>query len=210
MAVEAAGAGEVSAFLTDLAVRGRAATSTQKQALNAVVFILRDALGGQIGDIEFTRAFQPRRAPVVLSRGECGRLFAAMEGTPRLMAELAYGAGLRLMELIRLRVKDIDLERGHVVVRAGKGDKDRVTVLPALLAERLLAHRERLRGLWAADRAAGLPGVWLPEGLAKKWPRAGEQWEWQWMCCSFVALQGTRLSHPYAALQGQALTQTAA
>lgn len=142
---------------------------------------------------------------MVLSRAECARLFAAMEGTSRLMAELVYGAGLRLMELIRLRVQDIDTERGQVMVRSGKGDKDRVTVLPALLSERLLTLRERLRGLWASDRAAGLPGVWLPEGLARKWPKAGEQWEWQWMNCSFVALKGTRLSHPLRCAPGPSL-----
>ena len=105
--------------------------------------------------------------PVVLSRGECERLFEALEGTARLMAELAYGSGLRLMELLRLRVKDVDLDRRQLVVRAGKGDKDRVTVLPERLLERLAAHRERLRRLHAADREKGLPGVWLPEGLER-------------------------------------------
>lgn len=101
-------------------------------------------------------------------------------GTPRLMAELMYGAGLRLMELLRLRIKDVDLERGQVLVRGGKGDADRVTVLPDALLERLAAHRDRLRQLYEADRRAGLPGVWLPEGLERKYPRAGEAWEWQW------------------------------
>lgn len=181
LAVEAAGEREVAMFLTDLAVRGRAGVSTQKQALNALVFILREALGREVGEISFTRSHQPKRAPVVLSRRECTSLFESMEGTSRLMAELAYGSGLRLMELLRLRVKDLDLERGQVVVRAGKGDKDRVTVLPGRLEEPLRLHRERLRGLWEADRAKQLPGVWLPEGLAKKWPQAGETWEWQWL-----------------------------
>lgn len=181
MTVEAAGAREAAAFLSDLAVRGRVAVATQKQALNAVVFILREALGRHLDEIPFTRAMQSRRVPVVLSRGECARLFEGLEGTPRLMAELAYGSGLRLMELLRLRVKDVDLERGQLVVRAGKGDKDRVTVLPEKLHEPLRRHRERLRLLWAADREKQLKGVWLPEALARKWPRAGEQWEWQWM-----------------------------
>jgi integron integrase len=138
-------------------------------------------MGRDPGDFRgFVRARRRVRAPVVLSREECDRLFEAMEGTPRLMAELMFGSGIRLMELLRLRVKDVDLERGVLVVRAGKGDKDRVTVLPERLQERLRAHRERLRRLHVEDRLKGLPGVWMPEGLERKWPRAGEQWEWQW------------------------------
>jgi integron integrase len=117
---------------------------------------------------------------VVLTRAECQRLFAALEGVPRLMAELMYGSGLRLSELIGLRVKDVDLDRRQIVVRAGKGDKDRVTVLPESLVERLRAQRERLHGLHATDRAEGAPGVWLPEGLERKYPSAGQSWEWQW------------------------------
>jgi integron integrase len=98
----------------------------------------------------------------------------------RLMAELMYGSGLRLMELLSLRVKDVDLDRRQLVIRHGKGGKDRVTVLPDVLVERLQAHVERLQGLHAQDRAAGWPGVWLPEGLERKYPKAGESWEWQW------------------------------
>ena len=105
-----------------------------------------------------------------MSRAECERLFEALEGTPRLMAELMFGSGVRLLELLRLRVKDVDLERGQLVVRAGKGDQDRVTVLPERLQEKLRAHRERLRRLHVEDRAKELPGVWLPEGLERKWP----------------------------------------
>lgn len=177
----AAGAEEVAAFLTQLAVEQRAAPSTQKQALNAIVFLMREGLGRELGEIEFERARPKRRLPVVLSRAECARLFAEMEGTGRLMAELAYGAGLRLMELLRLRVQDLDLERNLLTVRGGKGDKDRVTVLPEKLKEALARQLGRLRELHAADRAAGLPGVWLPEGLARKYQRAGERWEWQWV-----------------------------
>jgi integron integrase len=103
-----------------------------------------------------------------------------MEGTMRLMAELMYGSGLRLMELLSLRVKDVDLDRRQLIIRHGKGGKDRVTVLPDALLERLRAHLERLRGLHAEDRQAGWPGVWLPEGLERKYPKAGELWEWQW------------------------------
>ena len=108
-------------------------------------------------------------------------MLSQLTGTTQLMAELAYGAGLRLMELLRLRVHHLDLERGQLKVYGGKGDKDRVTVLPVRLVEPLQAHLNRLKVLFAEDRAAGLAGVWLPEGLARKYPRAGEQWEWQWL-----------------------------
>jgi integron integrase len=118
--------------------------------------------------------------PVVLSRVECQRLFSVLEGTTRLMAELMYGSGLRITELLHLRIKDVDLERRQVLVRAGKGDKDRVTMVPEALLERLLAHRERLRRLHGEDREAEAPGVWLPEGLERKFPQAGKAWEWQW------------------------------
>jgi integron integrase len=176
-----AGAGEIKAFLSDLATRQRASASAQKQALNALVFLLREALGKPLADFgDFTRARQVRRVPVVLTRDECRRLFAALEGTTRLMAELMYGSGLRLTELLGLRIKDVDLERGQIVVRSGKGDKDRVTVLPQSLTEGLRAHRERLRRLHAADQEAGVPSVWLPEGLERKYPQAGQSWEWQW------------------------------
>jgi len=172
---------DVRGFLTDLATRQRVSASTQKQALNALVFLLREALAkdpGEFGD--YARARRPLRVPVVLSRKECQRLFGVMTGTPRLMAELMYGSGLRLTELLRLRVKDLDLERAQITVRAGKGDKDRVTMVPIALTERLMAHREWLRALYEKDREAGLPGVWIPEGLDRKYPKAGEAWEWQW------------------------------
>jgi integron integrase len=134
---------------------------------------------GEFGD--FARARKAVRIPVVLSRTECRQLFAALDGTTRLMAELMYGSGLRLTELIGLRVKDVDLERCQIVVRAGKGDTDRVTMLPESLLPRLYAHRERLRALHEEDRRAAVPGVWLPEGLERKYPTAGQQWEWQWL-----------------------------
>lgn len=179
--VESATEADLREFLSRLATQQRVSAATQKQALNALVFLLRDSLGKPLGDFsDFTPARRRERVPVVLSKEECRRLFAALAGTPRLMAELMYGAGLRLMELLRLRIKDVDLERGQVLVRGGKGDADRVTVLPDALLERLAAHRDRLRQLYEADRRAGLPGVWLPEGLERKYPRAGEAWEWQW------------------------------
>jgi integron integrase len=177
----AAGAEEVAAFLTALAVAQRASPATQRQALNALVFLMEEALHRRLGEIRFRRAAPRERMPVVLSREECRRLFAELDGTTRLMAELMYGSGLRLMELLRLRVQHVDLERGQLRVSGGKGDKDRVTVLPTKLIQRLREHVEELRELYAADRAAGLPGVWLPEGLARKFPKAGERWNWQWL-----------------------------
>jgi integron integrase len=177
----AATADDIGAFLTRLAVDQRASPSTQKQALNALVFFLEEGLHRKLAPIDFKRAYPRQRMPVVLSRGECERLFENLDGTARLMAELAYGSGLRLMELLRLRVQDLDLARARLMVRGGKGDKDRVTVLPGRLQRPLAEHLDRLRQLHAEDRAAGLPGVWLPEGLAQKYQGAGEAWEWQWV-----------------------------
>ena len=177
----AAGKEEVGAFLSHLAVTQRASPSTQKQALNAVVFLMQEALHRELGDIEFHRAQPSQRVPTVLSAEECQRLFAQLDGTPRLMAELAYGSGVRLMELLRLRVHHLDLDRRQLRVLSGKGDKDRATVLPESLVESLRDHLARLRVLYAEDRALELPGVWLPEGLARKYPKAGETWEWQWL-----------------------------
>jgi integron integrase len=172
---------DIKAFLSELAVKRRVSRSTQKQALNALVFLFREGLGREAGDLSgFQTSRRGPQIPTVLSRKECQRLFEAMEGTSRLMAELMYGSGLRLMELLRLRMKDVDLTRQQVIVRGGKGDKDRVTLLPEVLVERLRAHRDRLRGLHEQDRAAGLAGVWLPEALARKYPGAGVSWEWFW------------------------------
>ena len=179
--LETATGEDLKLFLSDLAVRGRVAVATQKQALNALIFLFREGLGREAGDLTgFQLSRRGPRVPTVLSRKECQRLFEAMEGTARLMAELMYGSGLRVMELLRLRIKDVDLARLQVVVRAGKGDTDRVTMLAESLAERLRAHRDRLRGLYDQDRAAGLAGVWLPEALERKYPGAGTSWEWFW------------------------------
>lgn len=178
---DAASGQEVAAFLSELALRGRASPSAQKQALNALVFLMQEALHRELGQLEFKRAFAKHRLPTVLAAGECRSLFAQMEGTTRLMAELAYGAGLRLMELLRLRVHHVDLERRRLQVFAGKGDKDRITLLPENLVPQLRVHLGRLRTLWEEDRTANAPGVWLPEGLARKFPQAGVSWEWQWL-----------------------------
>ncbi|MCB1104607.1 MAG: integron integrase [Cephaloticoccus sp.] len=173
--------GEVQDFLSKLAVESRASASGQKQALNALVFLMQEALHIDLGDMQFKRARPRRKIPVVLSRAEIGRLLSAMPADYRLMAELMYGSGLRLMELLRLRVHHLDLERGQLQVYAGKGDKDRITVLPESLRERMTAHLAGLRETFAEDRRRNAPGVWLPEGLARKYPNAGCQWQWQWV-----------------------------
>lgn len=168
-------------FLSHLAVKERCSGTTQRQALNAAVFFFREVLGREPRVLAgYERPPRRQNVPTVLSREECGRLFAQLEGTTRLMAELMYGAGLRLSELLRLRVKDVDLERLQLSVRAGKGNKDRLTMVPRSLAAPLREHRERLRGLYEKDRAAKLPGVALPEALERKWPKAGEKFEWFW------------------------------
>jgi integron integrase len=172
---------DVSAFLSMLAVELRSSQASQKQALNALVFLMQEALHRELGELNFRRSKKPQRVPTVLSREECIRLFGELSGTERLMAELAYGAGLRLMELLRLRVHHLDLERGQLKIYAGKGNKDRVTVLPERLQAGLKAQIERLRQRFQIDREEGLAGVWLPEGLARKYPKAGVSWEWQWL-----------------------------
>jgi integron integrase len=172
----------IKGFLSELAVKGRVSAATQKQALNAILFLFRQALGRELGDLTgYEVSRRGRRMPSVLSRAECHRLFEALEGTARLMAEVMYGAGLRLTEMLRLRIKDVDLERCQITVRFGKGDKDRMTVLPEKVVEKLRAHRDRLRTLHEQDRAAGVAGVWLPEALERKYPGAGTAWEWFWL-----------------------------
>ena len=172
---------QVEAFLTHLAVHSRCSPATQRQALNAIVFLLHRAYDSPQGKLNYTFAAPKRRLPVVLSRDECRMLFAHLDGTYRLMAELAYGAGLRLLELLRLRVKDVDPSRGCISVHGGKGDKDRVTVLPKSLVSALKPHLLRLQSLHSQDRAAGLPGVWLPESVKNKFPNAGSEFPWQWV-----------------------------
>jgi len=177
----AVGKEELDAFLSRLAVEERLSPSSQKQALNALVFLMREALHREPGELNFHKASPSRRAPSVLSHEECRLLFAQLEGTTRLMAMLMYGSGIRLMELIRLRVGAIDLARGALTVRGGKGDKDRTTVLAQRVVPELERHLGRLRALWEKDRREGLPGIWLPEGLDRKYPNAGKEWPWQWL-----------------------------
>ena len=175
------GGAEVTMFLSHLARDEKVSASTQNQALNALVFLYREVLGLELGDLaEALRATRPKRLPVVLTREEVGRLFIAMEGTHRLMAQLLYGTGLRLMELLRLRIKDVDFGQNQIVVRGGKGNKDRVTVLPDRLKAELQTHLERVRLLHEKDLAEGLGWVELPEGMQRKFPNAEREWAWQW------------------------------
>ncbi|MFN3409916.1 MAG: integron integrase [Limisphaerales bacterium] len=176
------GAVEVNGFLGHLALTEGVAASTQNQALNALVFLYGQVLGQELGAIgEFARAKRPERMPVVLSREEVRALLARLEGTQQLIGRLLYGTGLRLLEGLRLRVKDLDFARGQITVRGGKGDKDRVTMLPEALKEALAAQLHRVRELHEKDLAAGLGEVWLPGALRAKWPKAGREWAWQWV-----------------------------
>ena len=176
------GAAEVEAFLTSLAVERQVAAATQKQALAALLFLYREVLELDLPWLDgITRAKQRVRVPVVLTQAEVKRLLDLMEGTPGLMARLLYGSGMRLMEGVRLRVKDIDFDRHEITVREGKGGKDRRTMLPTSLVEPLQAHLVRVRALFDGDRAQDFPGVQMPDALARKYPDAASSWGWFWV-----------------------------
>lgn len=173
---------EVGAFLTHLATDAKVAASTQNQALSALLFLYKEVLKQEIGWLEkVERAKKPVRLPVVLTRDEVQRIFAHLHGTPRLMAGLLYGSGLRLMECLRLRVKDVDFGSVSVTVRDGKGAKDRVTMLPVNLAPGLDRHLRRVKLQFEEDVECGFGGVYLPDALARKYPRAAKEWAWQWV-----------------------------
>ncbi|HRX71329.1 MAG: integron integrase [Gammaproteobacteria bacterium] len=177
-----AGATAVVSFLETLAVQGNVAASTQNQALNALTFFYDQALEQPLGDLgSFVRAKRPSRLPVVLTRGEVQRLLDQMEGTHRLMASLMYGTGMRLMECLRLRVQDVDFAYGQILVRDGKGQKDRITPLPQKLIEPLRAHLEKAQTLHIKDLRQGYGEVYLPFALAKKYPNAAKEWRWQYV-----------------------------
>lgn len=173
---------DVSRFLTDLVIDAKVSASTQNQAFNALLFYFKHGLGREAGLITgVVRSRKPIRLPVVLSKDEVRRVLSAMSGTPRLMATLLYGSGLRLMECCRLRIKDLDFDQNQVVVRAGKGDKDRLTALPAALREPLRLHLNKVRAQHEEDLANGLGAVELPNALARKYPKAPTEWGWQWV-----------------------------
>jgi integron integrase len=175
------GAAEVKAFLEHLAVRRNVAANTQNQALSALVFLYRHVIEHSLELDNFVRAKRPRHLPVVLTRQETRTLLEKLHGTQWLMASLLYGSGMRLMEVIRLRVKDVDFEYREILVRNAKGAKDRVVPLPETVIDPLRGHLVRVRELFTEDRERGLPGVHMPGALAKKYPNAGTAWIWQFV-----------------------------
>jgi integron integrase len=169
-------------FLSSLAVEKRISPSTQNQVLNAIVFFFRHVLEKNIdGEISAVRARRRRHLPVVLTVKEIQNIFDRMLGTPKLMAMIIYGCGLRLQECLNLRIKDIDFEQNIVIVRSGKGDKDRRTVLPESLKDLLIEHCAAVRLVYEKDREKNLPGVFLPGAFEKKYPNAGKELAWFWL-----------------------------
>jgi len=176
------GAAEVTAFLTALAVRDRVAASTQNQALNALLFLYREILGVELPWLDgLVRAKRPQHLPTVLTREEVRTVLEQLDRAPRLMALLLYGAGLRLLECCRLRIKDVDFATSQITIRDGKGSKDRVTMLPSAVKIDLARQVERARALHQRDLAAGAGWVELPWALGRKYPNAGREWAWQWV-----------------------------
>ncbi len=176
------GGGEVEGFLTDLAVRGKVAASTQNQAKSAILFLYKQVLETELPWLDnVTRAKAPQRLPVVLTHKEVQAVLAKLSGTHWLVASLLYGAGMRLMEVIRLRVKDVEFARGEIIVREGKGFKDRVTMLPQSVAQPLKLHLAKVKALHDEDLSLGHGEVYLPFALAKKYPNAGREWGWQYV-----------------------------
>jgi integron integrase len=176
------GEADVGRFLDWLAVKRRVAASTQNQALNALLFLFREVLKrDQVTFGDFARAKRPKRLPTVLTKGEVARLLEALEGEYRLMASLAYGAGLRLMEVLRLRVQDLDFGYKQIEVRNAKGGRDRLVPLPELLIPQLLVHLEAVQAQHQEDLAIGCGAVYLPDALARQRPNANREWIWQYV-----------------------------
>lgn len=176
------GQAEVERFLLHLATQNNVAPSTHRQALSGLLFLYRQVLDIELPWMkEIGRPRVRDRIPVVLSRMEVARLLQEMDANDRLIGQVLYGMGLRLMECLRLRIKDVDFERRIVIVREGKGSKDRVVMLPTALMQPLRQQMAFSRSLWAEDRAANLPGVWLPDALERKYPRAPTAWAWHWV-----------------------------
>ncbi len=173
---------EVEAFLSHLAVKHNVSASTQNQAKAAILFLYREVLGNELpwlDDVE--EAKRPQRLPVVLTVGEVQALLSRLMGTHALMGRLIYGTGMRLMETVRLRVKDVDFDRREIIVREGKGAKDRITMLPQTIAAPLREHLEGIKRLHDEDLRAGFGEVHLPHALGKKYPNAGREWGWQYV-----------------------------
>jgi integron integrase len=176
------GKNEIAAFLAHLAVQKDVSASTQNQALSAILFLYKKVLNIEPDWIEgVVRAKRPKRLPVVLKRDVVMKLLNQLSGTQKLLAFLIYGSGLRLMEAARLRVKDVDFDYGQLIIRAGKGDKDRVTILPDSLREPLKKQLELARRYFELDRQEASPGVELPHAIERKYPNAGKEWPWFWV-----------------------------
>jgi integron integrase len=176
------GAADVAAFLSWLATERRVSASTQNLALSALLFLYREVLHADIGLVEgVVRARAPVRLPVVLTKAEVSAVLGRLTGTPALVAALLYGSGLRLQEAITLRVKDIDFGRNEITVRRGKGQKDRRTMLPLAIKERLASHLALVREQHASDLASGCGRVVLPDALDRKFVNAGTEWAWQFV-----------------------------
>jgi integron integrase len=196
------GGPEVERFLTHLAVEGRVAAGTQNQALSALLFLYREVLGSSLPWMDsVVRAKRPRRLPVVLSREEIARLLSALDGRPWLIASLLYGTGMRLMECLRLRVKDVDFSRMEITIREGKGNKDRRTMLPRALLEPMQREVERARCLHQRDLLEGFGEARLPQALARKYPRAARDFGWAFVFAavgrSRDPLDGTMRRHHF-------------
>ena len=179
------GSSEIEAFLTHLAVDGQVSASTQNQALSALLFLYKEVLVLDLPLLEnVVRAKRPQRLPVVLTRTEVRAVLVRMKGVYALMANLLYGTGMRLMECVRLRVQDVDFERGEIMVRDGKGGKDRVTMLPGSIKSGLQEHLLQRRALYEDDLRLGKANVYLPDALARKYPNAPTEWKWQYIFVS--------------------------
>ena len=172
---------KMEAFLSELAVKGNVAVSTQNQAFNALLFVYREVLHVEVGRIDSVRATRPGRVPTVLTPEEARRVIQAMSGTPQLVVKLIYGSGVRLMEALRLRVQDLDFEMKQLTVRDGKGAKDRCTVLPESLIPALREHLGRVRLKHEEDLREGYGAVYLPGALERKYPGAARQWGWPYV-----------------------------
>jgi integron integrase len=176
------GATEVEAFLTHLAVVGQVSASTQNQALSALLFLYKEVLSVDLPWLDnVVRAKRPQRLPVVLSRAEVREVLMRMNGVYGLMANLLYGTGMRIMECVRLRVKDVDFDRCEILVRDGKGGKDRVTMLPTVVVAPLKLHLQQRQALFEDDKRKDKAEVYLPDALARKYPNAATEWAWQYI-----------------------------
>lgn len=171
----------VTPFLTYLATERDVAISTQNQALNALLFLYREVLALPFASGDFVRVKRTPGVPTVMTKEEVRELLGALTGAHELMARLLYGTGMRLLELLRLRVKDVDFARGQIFIRAGKGNKDRVTILPESLRDQLKAHLVEVRKQHERDLVLGFGAVHMPPALARKYPNAEREWGWQWV-----------------------------